>query len=73
MSARHQWSTKELKGLEALARMGKSRREAADMLGVDIKSVRYAAKRYDMPFPRNPRCSNLRWFPLPLDLHGCRP
>jgi hypothetical protein len=70
---KHRWNTTQLKALDALARMGKSRQEAADILGIDVKCVRYAAARYDMPFPRFPQRSNLRWFPPPLDLHGCRP
>jgi hypothetical protein len=70
---KHRWKTTQLKALDALARMGKSRQEAADMLGIDIKSVRYAASHYDMPFPRCPQRSKTLRFPPPLDLHGCRP
>ena len=52
--ALHRWKITELNALRALAAEGKTRRQAAEALGVTLQAVRSASRNYSVLFVRAP-------------------
>ena len=50
----HRWKIRELNALRALAAEGKTRRQAAEALGMTLQAVRDASRHYSVAFVRAP-------------------